>query len=162
MLLGRSPFDSASGVSADLLPVLNSTYNLGSSTSRFKSLYLSEDMHVSGDFYLIGNLEISGDIDSAGGAGFAESVIFSAATAGIQLKSGANGRTGTFTLNGATPVVVNNTSLAAGDQIVITRDVPAGTPGVWNLTARTDGASFAVTGTALDTSVMRYSLIRIA
>jgi len=89
------------------------------------------------------------------------SIAFTKATTGIELQSGANGRTGTFTINGATPVTVNNTSLAAGDQIIITRDTPAGTPGAFNLTTRTNGASFVVTGTASDTSGMRYSLVRI-
>lgn len=88
-------------------------------------------------------------------------IVFTKATTAIQLQSGANGRTGTFSINGSTPVTVNNTSLAAGDQIIISRDTPAGTPGLYDLTARTNGASFEVTGTALDTSGMRYTLIRI-
>ena len=88
-------------------------------------------------------------------------LVFSVATQGVQLQSGANGRTGTFTMNGATPVVVSNSSLAAGDQIIITRDTPDGTPGAFNLTTRTNGTSFAVTGTASDTSGMRYTLVRI-
>lgn len=88
-------------------------------------------------------------------------IVFTKATTAIQLQSGANGRTGTFSMNGAAAVVVANTSLAAGDQIFISRDTPAGTPGAFNLTARTNGVSFTVTGTALDTSGMRYTLIRI-
>lgn len=88
-------------------------------------------------------------------------IVFTKATTAIQLQSGANGRTGTFTLNGATPVVVSNTSLAAGDMIIITRDTIGGTPLAFALTARTNGASFSVTGTATDTSGMRYVLIRI-
>lgn len=88
-------------------------------------------------------------------------IIFAKATTGIQLQSGANGRAGTFTMNGAAAVVVGNTSLAAGDTIEIFRDTPAGTPGAFNLTARTDGVSFTVTGTALDTSGMRYILTRV-
>lgn len=90
-----------------------------------------------------------------------QAIAFANATDGITYKSGANGRVGTFTLNGATPVTVNNTSLAAGDLIEIFRDTPAGTPGVWHLTARTNGTSFAVTGTALDTSGMTYKLTRV-
>lgn len=85
----------------------------------------------------------------------------SVATAGIQLLAGSNGRTGTFTLNGATPVVISNTSLTANDQIIITRDTIGGTPLDFHLTARTNGTGFSVTGTATDTSGMRYSLIRI-
>lgn len=88
-------------------------------------------------------------------------IVFGKATSAFQLQSGANGRTGTFTMNGATPVVVSNTSLAAGDMITIEQDTPAGTPGPWNLTARTNGASFTVTGTAADTSGMRYTLTQI-
>lgn len=91
----------------------------------------------------------------------AGNLIFSALASGIQLQSGANGRTGTFTANGATPVVVGNTSLAAGDMIIVSRDTPAGTPGAWNITARTNGTSFTFTGTASDTSGFRYWLVRV-
>lgn len=104
-------------------------------------------------------LDEGGDLTSLATNG--GNLIFAIATKGIQLQSGANGRTGTFTANGATPVVVSNTSLAAGDQIIITRDTIGGTPGAWNLTARTNGASFGFTGTASDTSVFRYTLVRI-
>lgn len=93
--------------------------------------------------------------------GTAAGIVFQQAQSSIQLQSGANGRTGTFTLNGATPVVVGNTSLAAQDMIIITRDTEAGTPAPFNMTARVNGTSFSVTGTAGDTSPMRYALIRV-
>lgn len=89
------------------------------------------------------------------------SLVFAKATSGVQLQSGANGRTGTFTLNGATPVVVSNTSLAAGDMIVIERDTIGGTPLAYQLTSRTNATGFSVTGTATDTSGMRYFLVRV-
>ena len=95
------------------------------------------------------------DISSLG------NVRFNLPVGGVEYKSGANGRTGTFTLNGATPVVVNNTSLSASDRIIIVRDIPAGTPGAFSLTVRTNGASFTVTGTAADTSGMAYFLVKV-
>lgn len=88
-------------------------------------------------------------------------IVFTKATTGIQLQSGANGRTGTFTLNGATPVVISNTSLAAGDQIILSRDTIGGTPLYFGLTSRTNSTGFQVTGTATDTSPCRYTLVRI-
>jgi hypothetical protein len=78
---------------------------------------------------------------------------------GLRLKQGSNGRTGTFVVNGATPVVVGNTNLAAGDVILFQRDVIGGTPGNMQITARTNGTSFTITGTAADTSTMRYILV---
>jgi len=88
-------------------------------------------------------------------------LIFAKSTTGVQLQSGANGRTGTLTLNGATPVVVSNTSLAAGDMIILERDTIGGTPLFYTVSARTNGTSFSVTGTATDTSVLRYWLVKV-
>lgn len=89
------------------------------------------------------------------------SIIFAKATTGVQLQSGANGRTGTFTLNGATPVTISNTSLVAGDMIILARDTIGGTPLAFQLTSRTNATGFQVTGTATDTSPCRYWLVTV-
>lgn len=122
--------------------------------------------HASGEIHVVNSsgltiwsLADNGTLTVDGTTG--GSIIFANAATNIELTANANGRTGTFSLNGATPVVVPNTSLSASDMITIERDTPAGTPGVWNLTARTNGASFEVTGTALDGSGMRYVLTKI-
>lgn len=91
------------------------------------------------------------------------SLVFSAATAGITLKQGANGRTGTFVCNGATPVVVGNTSFAAGDVILISLETVGGTVGALpSVKTVTPATGFTVSGTASDTSTYRYILIRTA
>lgn len=103
-------------------------------------------------------IDINGDLLSE--ATYGGNLIFQRPTSGIVFASGANGRIGTFTLTGATPVVVPNTSLAASDQIILSRDTIGGTPGPFELTSRTNGTSFTVTGTAGDTSTVRYILVR--
>ena len=88
---------------------------------------------------------------------------FDAAAAGITLKQGANGRVGTFTANGTTPVTVSNTSVAISDAIIISLNAVGGTvgatPAIKTITA---GAGFTVAGTASDTSVYNYAIIKNA
>jgi hypothetical protein len=64
--------------------------------------------------------------------------------------SGSNSRIGTFTLTGATDVVVANTL------------VTANTPGAFGVESRVAGTSFTVYGTASDTSPCQYVLIEPA
>jgi hypothetical protein len=67
---------------------------------------------------------------------------------------------GTFTLNGATPVVVAAPSVTANSQILITLKTPEGTVGAQPaLVTITPGTGFHVAGTALDTSVYNYTII---
>ena len=100
---------------------------------------------------------LTGTVTSAG------SMVFSTAAAGPTLKQGANGRVGTFTLNGATPVTVNNTSIAIADAIIISLNTVGGTVGVGpNIRTITAGSGFTVAGTALDTSVYNYAIIKNA
>jgi hypothetical protein len=67
---------------------------------------------------------------------------------------------GTFTLNGATPVAVAETSIAATSMVLISLKTPAGTvgaqPAVQSITA---GTGFSVAGTANDTSTYNYLVI---
>lgn len=76
--------------------------------------------------------------------------------------SGANQRTGTFTLNGATAVVVANTLVTASTHIFISVHTQAGTPAFSRVSARSAGVSFSVLGTAGDTSLMSYLLVEPA
>lgn len=91
----------------------------------------------------------------------AAGIVFQQAQSGIQLQSGANGRTGTFSLNGTTPVVISNTSLTANDVIELHLDIPVGAFTLWALSARTDGVGFSVVTGAGHTSQMRYILTRV-
>jgi hypothetical protein len=96
------------------------------------------------------------------GAGLSSSdnLTMSAAAKGLVLKQGANGKCGTFTCNGSTPVTVSNTSIAVTDTIVISLNTVGGTvgavPAVKTITAST---GFTVAGTASDTSVYNYAII---
>ncbi len=66
---------------------------------------------------------------------------------------------GTFTMNGATPVVVANAQLAAGDHVVFTLVTVGGTVGAYpSIKTRTNGTGFTVAGTAADTSVYAYKI----
>lgn len=81
-------------------------------------------------------------------------------TSGLVLKQGSNGKCGTFVANGATPVTVNNTSIAITDTIIISLNTIGGTVGVQpHVSAITASTSFAVTCTALDTSTYNYAII---
>lgn len=72
----------------------------------------------------------------------------------------ASGQRGTFTCNGATPVVVANTTVTADSQILVTLKTVGGTvgatPAVKTITPTT---GFTIAGTASDTSVYNYAII---
>lgn len=71
------------------------------------------------------------------------------------------GLSGTFTLNGATNVVVANANLQAGDIIVYSLRTVGGTVGAHpSVKTRTNGTGFAVAGTALDTSIFDYRILK--
>lgn len=66
------------------------------------------------------------------------------------------GRSGTYTLTGATPVVVANKFVTANSVIAQTLKTIGGTPAAHTVTSITPGTGFTVTGTAGDTSVYNY------
>jgi hypothetical protein len=82
---------------------------------------------------------------------------------GVILKTLTLDSGGTFTCNGATPVVVADTSIAITDTIAISLNTVGGTvgavPAVKTITA---GTGFTVAGTASDTSVYNYQVIKKA
>ena len=74
---------------------------------------------------------------------------------------GRDNLTGTFTLNGATNVVVNNANLAVGDLVVYSLRTVGGTVGTHPvMKTRTNGTGFAVAGTASDTSIYDYRIMK--
>lgn len=78
------------------------------------------------------------------------------------LKQGANGKTGTVTLNGVTPVTVSNSSITANSGIVFTlktAHAPGAYPAIATITPTT---GFTVVGTALDVSVYNYHIVESA
>lgn len=88
------------------------------------------------------------------------SITFSTIGGSPILKQGSNGKVGTLTLNGATPVVVSNTSVAITDAIVLSLNTVGGTVGVQpHVATITAATGFTVVGTASDTSVYNYTII---
>lgn len=86
-------------------------------------------------------------------AGMAKVIAESAGTA--------DGLRGTFTCNGASNVTVTNANIAAGDDVLITLATVGGTVGALpTLKTRTNGTGFAVAGTASDTSVYNYRILK--
>lgn len=67
---------------------------------------------------------------------------------------------GTFVLNGATPVAVAQTALTANSQILITLKTVGGTVGAIPAPQTvTPGTGFTVAGTAGDTSTYLYTIL---
>lgn len=68
---------------------------------------------------------------------------------------------GTFTLNGATPVVVANALVTANSIILITLKTVGGTvsPTLPNVLTITPGTGFTVGGVAADTSVYNFAVL---
>jgi len=107
---------------------------------------------------------VAGAQTISGAKSFAETLAMTVAAKTLQLKQGANGKTGTVTLNGATPVAVGNTSITANSGILFTLKTVGGTvsPNAPNVLTITPGTGFTVAGTALDTSVYNYHIIESA
>ncbi len=81
-------------------------------------------------------------------------------TEGIALKTGSNGKAGTFTCNGTTPVVVATTGFLAGSVVIISLKTVGGTVGALpHLATATPATGFTVVGTASDTSVYNWAII---
>lgn len=78
----------------------------------------------------------------------------------VQLTAGANGKAGTFTANGTTPVIVSTTGFVAGSTVAISLKTVGGTVGALpHLATTTPGTGFTVVGTASDTSVYNWVII---
>ena len=68
---------------------------------------------------------------------------------------------GTFTMNGAAPVVVANAQRAAGDMVQFMLRTVGGTVGAYpSIKTRTNGSGFTVAGTASDTSIYEYRIFK--
>jgi hypothetical protein len=68
------------------------------------------------------------------------------------------GHSGTFVMNGATPVVVAAPAVTANSTFVFGLKTVGGTVGAYpNLVTVTPGTGFHVAGTALDTSTYNYT-----
>jgi hypothetical protein len=113
--------------------------------------------------YTTTNINEDGVQTIGGTQKIANSIQATAVTAGLLLKQGANGLCGTFTLNGVTPVTVSNTNVAITDAIIISLNTVGGTVGVQpHVATITAATGFTVIGTASDTSIYNYAIIKNA
>ncbi len=81
----------------------------------------------------------------------------------LVLKQGANGKTGTVTLNGVTPVTITNSSITANSGIIFTLKTVGGTVGAYPVIQTiTPTTGCTVAGTTLDTSTYNYHIIESA
>ena len=79
---------------------------------------------------------------------------------GLSIKNlTANSNSGLVTLNGATPVAVVKSDITARDIILFGINTVGGTPAAYSYTI-TPGTGFSVTGTAGDTSILNYVILR--
>jgi len=79
---------------------------------------------------------------------------------GVALKTGTNGKAGTVTVNGTTPVAVATTGFLAGSVVVFSLRTVGGTVGaIPRIGVPTAGTGFTVVGTASDTSVYNWAII---
>lgn len=77
-----------------------------------------------------------------------------------ELNRTVKGRSGTFTCNGTTPVVVTNKFVTPDSAIIVTLKTVGGTVGaVPSVKTITAGTGFTISGTASDTSVYNYTII---
>lgn len=74
--------------------------------------------------------------------------------------TGSLGASGTFVINGVTPVTVANAALTANSQVLITLKTVGGSVGaIPHLATVTPGTGFTVLGTAADTSTYNYTIV---
>lgn len=81
---------------------------------------------------------------------------------GVKIKEGTNARMGTAVLNGATAVVVPNTTVTANTRIFLTIQTPGGTVAPAWVSARTAGTSFSIVSSAGNTSTVAWMLVEPA
>ncbi len=92
-----------------------------------------------------------------------DTLTLTTASSTLVLKQGANGKTGTVTLNGITPVTITNSSITANSGIIFTLKTIGGTVGAYPaIQTITPTTGCTVAGTALDTSVYNYHIIESA
>lgn len=79
---------------------------------------------------------------------------------GINIKAGSDGKAGTVTLNGVTPVAVATTAFGAGSTVIFALKTVGGTVGAYpSIKTVTPATGFTVAGTASDTSVYNWVII---
>lgn len=140
-ILGKGRFDDPSGIiPGDIVIQGNLTVE--------KDVIYQGSETVSGDETITGELAVGGDItlDTLGKS--------------LKVKAGANGKAGTVTVNGATPVSVATTAFVAGSVVLFSLKTVGGTVGqLPHLVTATPATGFDVAATAGDTSVYNWVII---
>lgn len=85
-------------------------------------------------------------------------ILLNALGKSVKVKSGVNGKAGTFTANGATEVIVNTTAWADTSTLSIGLKTVGGTPAPVFQSSSVPGTSFGITSVALNTSVYNYTI----
>jgi hypothetical protein len=133
--------------------------SLGSFTSANLATALTDETGTGVAVFATSPTLVTPNIGAATGA----SLTITGATGTLTLKQGANGKTGTFVLNGVTPVTVNNTSITANSGINFTLKTVGGTVGAYPaIQTITPTTGFTVAGTVGDTSTYKYDIIESA
>lgn len=133
-------------IATDLIPLYNETQNIGAPSVKWAAIYADA---------LYGNI--------SGTAIYAAQATLDLIIAKTLYLLASSTTAGNFTLNGATPVSITNSSAAVGAIVLFGLRTPGGTVG--NLpTVKTinAGVGFTVAGTAGDTSDYSYHIILIS
>lgn len=164
-LVGAGGGDVVGPASATAFSIPIYSDNTGKSLGTTSATYDegTNSFTMTGALFLEGNLEGSGQISGTDVIVTGDFQTLTAAKT-LVLKQGTNGKTGSFTLNGITPVTVNNTSVTLNSMIFFSLKTVGGTVGAIPVLSAppTAGISFSVEGTAGDTSVYNYIIIESA
>lgn len=185
--LGKSPFDDAGGLSANLEsngPGVVDGHFTGDLTVD-GTINSSGDLLSNNEFLQARNAADSADLDLLK-ADASNNTVLNAATTkkvsltvagteeasidatglnlplgnGVFFTAGANGKAGTVTVNGVTPVAVATTAFLAGSVVAFSLKTVGGTVGqIPHLVTATPATGFTVAATASDTSVYNWVII---
>lgn len=148
-ILGKGRFDDPAGIIPGDITVQG-------------NLTVTGSVIQEGDETVSGNETVTGDLAVGGDATVSGDLIADVVGKTLNITAGANGKGGTVTLNGATPVSVANTSITAGSIVIFTLKTVGGTVGAYPaIQTITPTTGFDVAGTAGDTSVYNYAILEL-
>jgi len=161
MVLRKPAFDDPNGIIPGDLTVQGNlavtgdiTYEGNETVSGNETV--TGNLTVGGDASVGDDLTVTGDIDTDG------DVLLSAIGKSLKVLAGANGKAGTVTLNGATPVSVATTALKDTSVVLFGLKTVGGTVGAYpSVKTVTPNTGFDVAGTAGDTSVYNWIIVDV-
>lgn len=124
----------------------------GGEASGDNNATLADNLAFTGNYFLHSNATIDSLISGQ--------FKINTAGKGLSVKEGSNAKSGTFTVNGTTAVVISNTSITSSSRIFLTAQVSGGTPGALYVSAISAGTSFSIKSTSgSDTSTGAYFIV---